>query len=435
MTVSVTWDADAPITAQPDAGSLSKVYTVGTTSGTVTVTDEAIGGESITRTFTVPLEDTTVSATPASIDSADPVAADRTVTVAGSGFPASTAGTVAIATGAAGAYGTTVVSTAALTNATGVFTGVELVVPLGTADGTYHIEAMFASIGDLDEALTIFNNPLDQPVGLNSPAQTSTTVDLAWTAVTDADQYIMRWSPTGAGTWTEVAAVLTNSGTVTGLAPSTTYDFQVKAEAVGFSDSPWSATLTQATDAPPQLATPANLAAGVPTTTTVPLTWDAVTSAETYTVSWRETPAGPWTDITGIVVTNHTVTGLDPLTEYEFRVKAEASGFTDSDWSVTDIATTDDLGTLAAPVNIASPAQTATTIDLTWDAVPNATSYGIERSPAGAGTWVEVMTVATNAATVTGMTAATNYDFRIAARADGWVASAWSATFTQATTA
>jgi hypothetical protein len=435
MTVSVTWDTDAPITAQPNAGSLSKVYTAGTTSGTVTVTDEAIGGESVTRTFTVPLEDTTVSVAPTSVDSADSVAADRTVTVAGSGFPASTAGTVAIATGAAGAYGTTVVSTAALTNASGIFTGVELVVPLDTAAGTYHIEAMFASIGDLDEALTIINNPLDQPVGLNSPAQTSTTVDLAWTAVTDADQYIMRWSPTGAGTWTEVAAVLTNSGTVTGLAPSTTYDFGVKAEGAGFSDSPWSATITQATDAPPVLATPANLAAGVPTTTTVPLTWDAVTSAETYTVSWRETPAGPWTDITGIVLTNHTVTGLDPLTDYEFRVKAEADGFTDSAWSTSDTATTASLGTLAAPTGIASPSQTATTIDLTWTAVANATSYGIERSPAGAGTWVEVQTAATNAATVTGMTASTSYDFRIAARADGWTASAWSATFTQATTA
>lgn len=435
MTVSVTWDADAPITAQPDAGSLNKVYTAGTTSGSVTVTDEAIGGESITRTFTVPLQDTTVSATPSSIDSAEPVAADRTVTVAGSGFPASTAGTVAIATGAAGAYGTTVVSTAAVTNASGIFTGIELIVPLDTADGSYHIEAMFASIGDLDEPLTIINNPLDQPVNLASPAQTDTTVDLTWDAVLNADQYVMRWALTGSETWTETAPVLTNAGTVTGLAPSTTYDFQVKAEAVGFSDSPWSATLTQATDAPPQLATPTNLAAGVPTTTEVPLTWDAVVDAETYTVSWRETPAGPWTDITGIALTNHTVTGLDPLTEYEFRVKAVATGFTDSEWSATDIATTDSLGTLDQPVNVASPAQTDTTIDLTWDAVANATLYSVERSPAGAGTWVVVETPATNSVTSTGMAPSTSYDFRIEAQADGWVDSPYSATFTQATTA
>lgn len=435
MTVTVTWDADAPITAQPNAGSLSKVYTAGTTSGTVSVTDDAIGGATVTRTFTLPLSITTVEATPTSIDSAEALAADRTVTVAGEGFPAATAGTVAIATGAPGAYGTTVVATAAVTNASGIFTGTQLVVPLNTADGAYHIEAVFGSIGDLAEALTIINNPLAAPTGLNSPAQTSTTVDLAWSAVTDADNYVVRWAPTGTETWTEIAPVAITSATVSGLTASTTYDFQVKATATGFSDSPWSATLTQATDAPPQLAAPTNLATGTATTTTMPLTWDAVTSAQTYTVSYRETPAGPWTEDAAIATTSHTVTGLDPLTEYEFRVKAVAAGFTDSDWSASDTATTDSLGTLAAPTGINSPAQTATTIDLAWTAVANATSYGIERSPAGAGTWVEVQTALTNSATVTGMTASTSYDFRIAARADGWVASAWSSTFTQATTA
>jgi hypothetical protein len=435
MTVTVTWDADAPITAQPDAGSLSKVYAVGVTSGTVTVTDEAVGGASITRTFAVPLSDTLVSATPSSVDSSEPVAADRTVTIAGQGFPASTQGTVSIAVGVPGAYGPTVSSTSASTNALGVFTGVELVVPLNTADGDYHIEAMFASIGDLDEALTIINNPLDQPTGLASPAQTSITVDLTWTAVTDADQYVMRYSLTGTGMWTETSPVLTNAGTVGGLNPDTTYDFQVKAEAVGFSDSAWSTTFTQATDAPTQLATPANLATGAATTTTMPLTWDAVVDADTYTVAWRTTPAGAWTEASGIAVTNYTVTGLDPLTEYEFRVKAVAVGFTDSDWSTSDIATTDDLGTLAAPTGIASPAQTSTTISLTWGSVANATSYSVERSPAGAGTWVVVESPVTNAVTSTGMTPSTNYDFRIEAKAAGWVDSPYSSTFTENTTA
>lgn len=435
MTVTIQWDADAPLTAQPNAGSVSKVYLAGTTSGTVTVTDDAIGGETVTRTFAVPLTITTVSATPASVDSAEPLAADRTVTIAGEGFPASTSGTVAIATGVPGAYGTTVVVTAATTNASGIFTGVDLVVPLDTADGDYHIEAMFASIGDLAEALTIINNPLAVPGSFASPSQTDTTVDLSWAAVVNADTYVVRWAPTGTMTWTELAPVATLTDTVTGLSASTTYDFQVKAEGAGFSDSPWTATLTQATDAPPQLATPANLATGTPTTTTMPLTWDAVTSADTYTVRYRLTPAGAWTEDSAIATTSHTVTGLSPLTEYEFEVKAVAAGFTDSDWSTSATETTDALGTLAAPANVASPAQTATTIDLNWDAVTNATSYSVEQSPTGAGTWTIVATPVTNAVTVTGLTASTTYDFRIEAKAAGWNDSPYSTTFTQATTA
>jgi len=432
MTVRIQWDADAPLTGQPDAGTATKVYTTAG-AGTVTITDEAIGGDAVTLNYLVPLDITTVETDPVQVDSAGDATA-RTTTVAGEGFPPSTQGTVAIATGAPGAYGTTVVSTNATTNAEGIFTGAALVVPSDTAAGDYHIEAMFGPIGDLSEALTIVNTELAAPTGLASPSQTATTVNLTWSAVTDAEQYVVRRSPAGAGTWTELAPVATTNTTVTGLAASTSYDFQVKATAAGSTDSAWSTTLTQATTAMPTLATPANAAAGTPTANAIPFSWDAVPNAETYTVSWRPT-GGSFTDIPDIVTTNTTVTGLTPDTDYELRVKAVADGYTDSAWSVIVTAHTATLGTLAAPTGINSPSQTATTISLAWTAVPNATSYGIERSPAGLNTWVEVQTAVTNSATISGMTASTNYDFRIAARADGWTASAWSSTFTENTTA
>lgn len=433
MTVEIQWDEDAPITGQPDAGSDSKVYTVAG-AATVTITDEAIGGDSITLNFTVPLSLTNVESTPDTVDSSGD-AASRTITIAGEGFPANTGGTVALATGAPGAYGTTVVSTGATTNAAGIFTGAVLVVPLDTDAGDYHLEVSFAAVADLQTAITITNAGLVAPTGLASPSQTATAVNLTWNAVPDAEEYVVRWAPTGTETWTEVAPVAVTNGSVTGLTASTTYDFQVKATAVGMTDSSWSTTLTQATTAQPALDPPANPAAGTPTTDTIPFSWDAVTDADTYTVGWRAAPSGEWTEITGIETTSQDVTGLDPLTDYELRVKAVGDGFTDSDWSTVVEATTAPLGTLDAPTGIASPAQTATTIDLTWDAVDDATSYGIERSPAGTGTWTEVQTAVSNSATVTGMTASTSYDFRLAARADGWTASDWSTTFTQATTA
>lgn len=433
MTVRIQWDSDAPLTGQPDAGSANKVYTEAG-PGTVTITDEAIGGESRTLNYTVPLDLTSVVPTPNAVDSGGNLAA-RTLSVAGQGFPPSTNGTVAIATGAAGAYGTTIVAVGATTNASGIFTGVSIVVPGDTDAGAHHLEVTFGDIADLDAAITITNTGLIAPAGLASPSQTATSVTLTWSASVGADEYAVRWSPAGAGTWTERTPVAALTDTVTGLVASTSYDFQVKSMAVGMTDSAWSTTLTQATAVQPTLGTPANPAAGTPTTTTIPFSWDAVTNAETYTVEWRVNPAGAWTAITGIATTSTDVTGLSPDVTYDLRVKAVASGFTDSAYSTVVTESTDSLGTLAAPTGINSPAQTATTVDLAWTAVPNATSYGIERSPAGAGTWVEVMSTATNSATVTGMTASTSYDFRVAARADGWTASAWSSTFTQATTA
>lgn len=432
MTVTIQWDADTPLTGQADAGSLNKVYT-DAGPGTVTVTDEAIGGASRTLNYTVPLDLTEVEPTPAAVDSGGDLAA-RTVTVAGEGFPPSTSGTVALATGAPGAYGVTVAATSATTNAAGIFTGVTLVVPGDTDAGAYHLEVSFGDIADLDAAMTITNTGLIAPASLASPSQTATTVTLTWAASVGADEYVVRSSPAGAGTWTEQAPVVALTDTVAGLTPSTSYDFQVKATATGMTDSAWSTTLTQATPAMPVLAAPASPAAGTPTTTTIPFSWDAVANAETYTVDWR-VPAGSWTSITGITLTNETVTGLTPNQQYELRVKAVADGYTDSAYSTVVTATTVSLGTLTAPGGIASPSQTATTINLTWTAVANATSYTVERSPAGAGTWTVVATPATNAAATTGMTASTSYDFRIKASAVGWVDSAFSTTFTQSTTA
>lgn len=432
MTVQIQWDADAPLTGQPNTGTATKVYTTAG-PGTVTITDEAIGGASRTLTYTVPLDLTDVDVTPTSVDSAGNVAA-RTITVAGEGFPANTSGTVAVAAGAPGAFGTTLVAVGAQTNASGVFTGLSIVIPQDSDAGSYHLEAVFGSIGDLSEALTLTNTGLLAPAGLASPSQTGSTVTLTWSAAVGAEEYVVRSSPAGAETWTERPATAALTDTVVGLAELTSYDFQVKSQADGMTDSAWSTTFTQATGDLPDLAAPANPAAGTPTTTTIPFSWDAVTNADTYTAEYRISP-GAWTAVSGIATTSTTFTGLSPNTEYELRVKAVADGFTDSPYSTVVTATTDALGTLAAPTGIASPAQTSTTIDLTWNAVANATTYAVERSPAGAGTWTEVLVVATNSGTVTGMTASTSYDFRIEARADGWIDSPFSATFTQSTTA
>lgn len=247
MTVTIQWDADAPLLAQPNAGTVTKVY-VTPGPGTVSVTDDAIGGETRTMTYTVPLTQTTVVPTPDTVDSAGNLAA-RTFTVAGSGFPASTSGTVALATGVAGAYGVTVIAANASTNASGVFTGVSLVVPSETDAGDYHIEATFGSIGDLAADFTMTNTGLLPPAGLASPSQTSTTVTLTWSAAVDAEEYVVRSSPAGMGTWTERPAVAALTDTVTGLTASTSYDFQVKSQATGETDSAWSATLTQSTTA------------------------------------------------------------------------------------------------------------------------------------------------------------------------------------------
>lgn len=273
---------------------------------------------------------------------------------------------------------------------------------------------------------------LAAPTGLTSPTQGPTTVDLEWSAVEGAETYIVRWSLAGQNDWTELPPTALLTAEVQGLDDETSYDFQVQAKAVGAVDSPWSATLTQETTSLGELVAPTGLAAPSATGTTIDVTWNEVENATSYTVEWSPTGLGTWTPATS-ADTTYTITGLTIGTAYDIRVKATAPDWTDSPYSVTIGASTDPQ--LVAPASLASPSQTGTTIGLTWDSVPAATTYVVRRSPAGAGTWIELAPVGITSITATGLTASTSYDFQVKAQASGYVDSPWSTTLTESTAA
>src|SRR5690606_40621771 len=64
---------------------------------------------------------------------------DRTITVDGTGWPASGTGTVALNSGAPGSGGTEVVSAPVTVDAHGAFADIALIVPADQAAGPYHI--------------------------------------------------------------------------------------------------------------------------------------------------------------------------------------------------------------------------------------------------------------------------------------------------------
>ena len=69
--------------------------------------------------------------------------------------------------------------------------------------------------------------------------------------------------------------------------------------------------------------------AGVPGTTTMPLSWTAVANTTKYRVEYRKWPFYSWTLASeSITTTSHTVTGLLCETDYHFRVAAYGDGTT-----------------------------------------------------------------------------------------------------------
>jgi hypothetical protein len=141
--------------------------------------------------------------------------------------------------------------------------------------------------------------------------------------------YTVQYRASGAGGWTTPSAAVTGtSHTVSGLSPSTAYDFQVIA-VNGAGSGPASASITAGTTvAPPGAVT--GLAAGTVTASSVALSWVAPTgggAVANYTVQYRISGAGSWTTASATVTgTSYTVTGLTGSTTYELQVLATNAG-------------------------------------------------------------------------------------------------------------
>lgn len=149
------------------------------------------------------------------------------------------------------------------------------------------------------------------------------------------------------------------------------------------------------------------------------LTWDGVTNATGYVVE-KATVSNfsvKTTIYTGALLT-YAVTGLSPLTLYYFRVYPTGDGHNVKVYA-TASATTKAL--LAAPGSFVSSAITSSGATLTWGTVTNATGYVVERAT-NVGFTTGLTTVYTGSALttpVTGLSAATQYYFRVHPTATG----------------
>jgi len=91
-----------------------------------------------------------------------------------------------------------------------------------------------------------------QVTGLATGTATNTSMPLTWSAASGTVRdYEIQYSPAGAGSWTTVSDGVSTatSGTATGLASSTSYDFRVRAINYNATAGAWSSTVTASTAA------------------------------------------------------------------------------------------------------------------------------------------------------------------------------------------
>ncbi len=293
----------------------------------------------------------------------------------------------------------------------------------------YDIEVIAANTYGFGPASAVLNGttnaaPSSAPnpvTGLATNSATATTVTLSWSTPSGPAVafYVAQYRITGSnGGFTAAASGITGTSyTVTGLVPSTEYDFEVYAVNSAGSSTP-SGIATGATTiyAP---GTPTGLTVGTPTQTTVPLSWIAPTSGgavATYTVQYRVTGSGSWTMIAGLIGTSYTVPGLSAGTPYDFQVCAvNGGGF--SAFTATTTATTV-VAAPSSPSGLTAGLSTVSTQTLTWTAPSSGAplaSYTVQYSIHGANSWTLITGILGTSVTVTGLARNTSYDFEVAA--------------------
>jgi fibronectin type 3 domain-containing protein len=267
----------------------------------------------------------------------------------------------------------------------------------------YTVEAVDAA-GTSAGATT--QNALTVPAAptLSATDSSATVVNISWTAVKSATNYILQSAPDGS-TWT---SVVTQAGTTysnTALTGDTKYYYQViPVNATGngaASNGPNVTTL---------LAAPTGLAATAASASEIDLTWTAETDAASYIIQ-RSTNQTIWKTLTPNPAltsssTSYADTTVQAGTTYYYTIEGvDAVGASAPETSVNAMSYT------GAPKLTASVAS-ATVVNFSWNAVKGATNYVLQSSPDGS-TWTSVVTQAGTTYANTGLTADTAYYYQV----------------------
>lgn len=161
------------------------------------------------------------------------------------------------------------------------------------------------------------------PVSPGAVAVTQTganTATVAWTRtagrVTD---YLVEYR-VNAGSWGQLTRPqsIDITALLTGLTALSTVEVRVSAINEQGMSVPSVASAVTLVAVPAQVT---GLAAGTATTSSQPLTWTAVSGANSYLVEYKTTAGSTWSQAT-VNVANCTVTGLSAATSYDYRVSA-----------------------------------------------------------------------------------------------------------------
>ena len=157
---------------------------------------------------------------------------------------------------------------------------------------------------------------------------------------------------------------------------------------------------------------PKSLSSNV-TNTTATVNWAAVSGATSYTVDYAIVNSNSWTPAT-VNGTSADISGLTAGTTYDWRVRATCSAV-NGNYVPAQFTTTNTTTACGDPAGLSSSNITNTTATVSWGTVSGATSYAVDYAVAGTNNWsTPASTTSSTSVNLFGLTAGTNYDWRVA---------------------
>jgi Secretion system C-terminal sorting domain/Fibronectin type III domain len=173
------------------------------------------------------------------------------------------------------------------------------------------------------------NSACSQPSNLDALPISNTVVSLAWSAIQEATSYTVEYRAGLAGTWINAGTTTGTMFNLSGLTANTAYQWRVKANCSAFSSEAVFTTTGSTTGGggSTTCSSPSNTNLLSVAATSAVVQWEAQGGALNYTVQYRLELGGAYVTVGTFTDATATITGLTPLTKYQWRVKANCSPY------------------------------------------------------------------------------------------------------------
>lgn len=251
--------------------------------------------------------------------------------------------------------------------------------------------------------------PCNVPTSLTVSGITSDFATLDWDDMQYAVGYNAQYRQVGSSTWISIPDQGGSSADISGLLPSTNYEWQVQTDCGNSNTSAFSSSVSFTTS---QIlcTTPVSLTVMDLTTTTATLKWDAVAGAAGYNVEYRAVGAPSWT-VTSTTATNVPLSSLTPGATYEWKVQTDCGSSNFSAFStVTAFAALMPVCYEPYDVNFTNITDHSATV--IWAEQRNQSGYNVEYREIGSSTW-NTLTTTANSVVISSLNPSASYEVQV----------------------